>query len=239
MQPLSRVKPSAVTTWGEPNAMTARPQLAAKVAQCIAHWSEIEVIIGAFLALLLHANQRAALAMYSALENRAAQLRLITAAAEASLPTDHFNVISAMLASTLRPAMRERDKLAHWTWGFSNDLPEALLLSEPAITLNSLMRALGLQKGDSVADVPSTFDKIYVVRDPDLDGILKRSASAKYRLRMAMATVWEKNTQQQRDEWLQQLSNEPEIRAALNRLREGRQNNREAPQPSPPPEPSG
>lgn len=69
MQPLSHVKPDAETLWGQPNTMAKRPQLAVKVADCIAQWAEIEVFLGAFLAFILHTNERAAHAMYSGVEN--------------------------------------------------------------------------------------------------------------------------------------------------------------------------
>lgn len=239
MQPLSRVKPDAVTQWGNPETMTLRPGLAAKVARCISQWSEIEVHCGAFLGLLLHANQEAAVAMYSGLENRAAQLRLISLAAEASLPPAHFDTISVFLTSILRPAMRERDKFAHWAWGHSDDLPEALLISEPQRSLKSLMEALRTHPGVDGAGVPVDFDKIYVVRDTDLDGVITRSMNGKFLLRVAMATVWDYNPLQERASRLQQLSSVPEIRGGLDRLAEARKKTQAVQQPSPQPNQNG
>jgi hypothetical protein len=240
MQPLSRVKPDAMTNWGEPYAMVVRPKLAGKVAHCIALWAEIEIFLGAFLGLLLHTNEKAAVAMYSALENRAAQLRMLIAAAEASLEPSRFEVVTAFLSSIIRPAMRERDRLAHWTWGHSDQLPDALLIAEPGHTLSHLMEALKRQRGvRPTVDVPSDFTKIYVVRQTDLDGIAKRSAAARDLLRVAMATVWNLNTPAQRDVYLQQLSSVPEIRAALDRQREAQKNSPEAPPPFSPQESNG
>jgi len=232
------VKPNAITDWGDPTTMTRRPQLAAKVARCIVHWSEIEIHLGAFLGLLLHANQKAAVAMYSGIENRAAQLRLIVCAAEASVPPDHFNVLSVLISAIIRPAMKERDKLAHWAWGFSDDLPDALLISEPARTLESLMKALISQPGIEHAAVPINFNQIFVVRDGDLEGVIERSIAAKDHLRMAMATVWEHNAPPRRAEYLRQLSNVPQIREGLNRLARDRQKTEATQPPSPPLTPS-
>jgi hypothetical protein len=195
--------------------MSRRAELAAKVAQCISQWSEIEVQLGAFLGLLLHANQKAAVAMYSGVENRAAQLRLILSAAEASVPSEHFELLSALMSAVIRPAMRERDRLAHWVWGFSRELPDALLLSKPSETLDNLMKVFRSQPEIERAAVHANFDEVFVVRDGDLDAIIKRSQAAKDHLRVAMATVWDHNTPQMRDEHLQQLSNVPEIHAAL------------------------
>lgn len=114
--------------------------MAAKVAQCISQFSEIE-----FLGLLLHANEKGVVAMCSGVENRAAQLRLIESAAQASVPPRHFEVLSALMSTVIRPAMRERDKLAHWAWGFSRELPDALFISKPSRTLDGLMEALRSQ----------------------------------------------------------------------------------------------
>jgi hypothetical protein len=233
MQPLSRVKPDAVTNWGNAETMIKRPTLAAKVARCIAQWSEIEIHLGAFLGLLLHANQKAALAMYSSLENRAAQLRLIYGAAEASIPGNQFDVIAVLIANVLRPVMRERDRFAHWVWGYSDDLPDALLISEPSESLKNLMAALHLFPGVEDAAVRTNFNLIYVIRDPDLDGIIVRSMNAKFHLRMGMSTVWDHNSPQERASNLQQLSNVPLIREGLDRLAEARKNNPEARPPSP------
>lgn len=217
MQPLSRVKTDAITVWGEPDTMARRPDLALKIANCITHWSEIEVILGAFLAFLLHANEKAALAMYTALENRAAQVRIITAAAKSRLPAEHSAVISELLSKIIGPAMKERDRIAHWNWGYSDDLPDALLLQEPAYTLRGVIESNHLAKGNEQQPVGVAFDHIYVITSKDLDGVLKRSYAAKRMLRIAMASVWERNSPEERAGCLQQLSSEPQIQAALKR----------------------
>jgi hypothetical protein len=217
MQPLSKVKPDAAAEWGESTTMMRRPDLAIKVARCIAQWAEVEIHLGALLGLLLHTNEKAAVAMYSALENRTAQLRMLSAAAEATLPTHHNAVIAALLSAIVRPAMKERDRLAHWSWGHSDDLPDALLLSDQDCTLESLMQALRIFPGVERAPTVTSFDSIYVVRSGDLDGIIRRNADAKMFLRIAMATVWDHNPQHERDEYLQQLCGVPAIREALDR----------------------
>jgi hypothetical protein len=223
MQPLSRVKPDSISSWGDPETMSLRPDLAAKVARCVSQWSEIELHLGAFLGFLLHAHPRAAWAMYTKVENRAAQLRMITAAAEASVPADHFDVLSVLISSILRPVMRERDKLAHWAWGHSDQLPDALLISEPAETLDGLMRVLKLYPGIEKAGVATNFDQIFVIRQPDLDAMIRRSMMAKVHLRIAMGTVWEDNSAQERARLLRQLSNVLQIREGLSRLNADRQ----------------
>ena len=119
--------------------MMRRPDLAINVARCIAQWAKIKFIF-ALLGLLLHTNEKAAVAMYSALENRAAQLRMLSAAAEA---TNSPQRCDCRIALGYRPSRHEeRDQLAHWSWGHCVDLPDALLLSDENRTLESLMQAL-------------------------------------------------------------------------------------------------
>lgn len=177
--------------------------------------------------------------MYAGVENRAAQLRLIDAAAEASLPADYYSAISMLLTTIVRPATKERDRLAHWTWGYTAELPDALLIAEPESTLKSLMQALNNQHKSPGVDVPTNFEKIHVIREGDLIRTLKRFWAAKDNVRLAMGTVWELNTPITRAELLQRLSNVPEIRAGLTRQAEARRKNQEAQQPSPPPDHNG
>ena len=56
MQRLSRVKLNCATNWGSNSVMTLRPKVAVKIAQYIAEWSEIESLLGLFLAVLLHGS---------------------------------------------------------------------------------------------------------------------------------------------------------------------------------------
>jgi hypothetical protein len=59
--------------------------------------------------MMLHANEKAVAAMYAALENRAAQLRMIAAAAKSALPLEYCDVISVLIKVSIRPTMRYRD----------------------------------------------------------------------------------------------------------------------------------
>jgi hypothetical protein len=137
MQPLSRVKFVRWTEWGnEHQVMLRRPALVAKVAQSICSWAEVEIQLGMFLSFLLHANEKAIRAIYSGLENRAAQLRMIGSASSAILPQDHVDIVTVIMNAIVKPSMRYRDKLAHWCWGFSDELPEVLLIRDPEIHLS-------------------------------------------------------------------------------------------------------
>jgi hypothetical protein len=220
MQPLSRVNSNCATEWGSNSVMLKRPNVAARVAQYIAEWSEIESLLGLFVAMLLHANQKAILAIYSGLENRAAQLRMITSAAEAVLASDHFDVVEVLMRIDIRPSMRYRDKLAHWCWGYSDQLPDALLLREPADKLANMTDFVNLQQHAYRVsrDIPINFDTIFVVTGSDLDRALEQLVEVQHRLLTVHASIWEKNSQKVRVELLDQLKAMPQIRIALDRL---------------------
>ena len=241
MQPLSKVKPNCKTTsWGIDPVMLLRPAAAVRVAQYIAEWSEIENLLGLFLGILLHANQKAALAIYSDLDNRSAQLRIIESAARATLSQEHYETVSVLLTYEIRPAMRYRDKLAHWCWGCSIELPDALILREPSDKLINLANFVELQKlGQPISgDIPLNHDTLYVITVDDLDRSLHQIADIRGRLITAIGGVWDKNTIEVRSSLLNQLAETPQLRSALNRLAAKRKKS-EVLRPSSPEEPSG
>jgi len=230
MQKLSRVKTVKYTTWGDRPVMTMNATLGAKVAQCIAAWSEIETLLGMFLGVILHANQNAALAMYSTVENRSAQLRMIEVAAQANLVQDASDVISIFIATRIRPAMKLRDKLAHWVWGYADELPEALLIREPSASIKDYAEVI---KTGNPRDVPADHDKIFALRENDLDRYISNFRDVNLNLRVAMASVIISNPPHEREQYLRQLSNTPAVQKGLDRLREARQKNQATPEPAP------
>jgi hypothetical protein len=135
MNPISRVKNDARirrTT----DTMERHPELAVLVADCISAHAEIELNLGKALAAILKADLRTAMAMYTGVQNRAAQGRMIHAAVQASsIPQEHKELFNVLHASFANPAMKQRDRLAHWVWGYSPDIPDALLFFEPTAQL--------------------------------------------------------------------------------------------------------
>jgi hypothetical protein len=81
MNPLSKVRSRVAVCFNGAESMMNRSNIAIKVAQCIAEWSEIESVLGTLLALLLGVENKSARAMYTAVENRTAQTRMLMAAA--------------------------------------------------------------------------------------------------------------------------------------------------------------
>jgi hypothetical protein len=159
MQPLSKVRKNATVKFGTNDVMAKCPTLAVKIAECITTWTNIESFFGVFLGLALHSKPNTTLKMYMALENRAAQLRLIESIAQSELSIEQFDVFAIVMEKYLRPAMKHRDKLAHWCWGHSPDLPNDLLLMSPDEALLAHFEAL--HKGRADMDD----NKIFVVTE--------------------------------------------------------------------------
>lgn len=225
MQPLSKVRPKCKSLkFGDDTIMIHRLELAVAVAECIAKWASIETLLGILLALLMKADAKTALAIHAALDNRAAQLRALNAAAKEKLSKSTQLLYEAVITAHVRPTMRERDKFAHWCWGYSSELPKALLLMRPEEKARVHMRYANTAQ--------SHFDKqkIFVITSGDLGRFEQRLDRTGHLLTRLMACVWEKNSPQWRASLCRRLSSEPDIREVVVRLRGRRQKNPEAPE---------
>lgn len=218
MQPLSRVMPNANVTFGENDTMQQRPELAVFVAECITQFANLESLLGLSLALILDANQKAVLAMYSAFDSRASQMKLLKAATESELEKLHSDIFDAIITHFVRPVMRDRDKFAHWVWGYSTDLPDALLLMEPRERTPLHAEAI-----NPTSPIAWDYSKIFVIRKDDLARALGRFHTAIEIYKRFTATNWKFHTTEIRAEWIDELSNEPQIREVLDRLGNGQQ----------------
>jgi hypothetical protein len=215
--------------------MTSRPKVAARIAECIAEWADIETMLGLTLGFLLNTDSKAAMAMYLSLENRTAQHKLLLAASEAKLAPDHHDTLVALMRVAVTPVQKQRDKLAHWCWGTCNKLPNDLVLATPSHKLQNHFMALH----SSRSPMRSEDKDVYVVKESYLINLVKQMRETERLVGEFAATVWQKNSQRERDEHLQKLSNEPLIRERLDRLNAVHRKNRESRQSSRRPMPSG
>jgi hypothetical protein len=223
MNPLSRVRPNATPILGSSRALEGRPEAATLVAACIGVSADIEYNIGLTLALLLGTDAKAALAMYTDVENRTAQFRMVESAARHRLPQHQLEVFT-VIVRLVRSAIKDRDRLAHWRWGYSIELPHDLLLVEPTAKLKTHTEILDRSwRGIGLTDLePET---VYVVTPSDLERILDRLQKLAILTELFAGTLWPSISADQAAQWFQQLSNEPPVREALSRLREQRKNN--------------
>jgi hypothetical protein len=209
MNPLSRVRPKAEIRFNDiTTVFSPRPELATKIAECIAECAELEFSLGSALAALFRSDAKTtktALAIFVDASSRNAQLAMLDAAAKAGLEPDHYEVFLAIMKEAVRPALKERDKLAHWCWGYSPDLPKALLLMEP--TKKTTTFATYFLRPDT----PLKIDRgaIYVVTKTELSNTYKRIAAARHLMECFIGSVWRGNSKAKRARFLQRLASEP------------------------------
>jgi hypothetical protein len=222
MQPLFRVKSSAPVDWGRADMMALRPNVAIKIAECIGECADMETALGMCLGMLLDTDSHAALAMFASVENRNAQRSMLLAAAQAKLDQIHLDLLMVVLKK-VSAVMKERDKLAHWSWAFSPIIPDALLLTPLEYKMTLHFQAV--HRRSKKPEIPFDPQKIFVVTEDYLSKLANRLRTTRDYVTEFMATIWKENTDVQRGEWLRKLSNAPPIREALDRLVAARQKN--------------
>lgn len=137
------------------------PKLGLLGMEVIASWSNVESFLMRFYIELLGGAADLAATAYLALEARSARSAVITAVARARLDADHVRLLEAILA-VAKSAQRGRDRIAHWTWGYSRDIPDAVLLADPK-DLHS--------DPDPRADIPR--EKVLVYKQPDFEELIR------------------------------------------------------------------
>jgi hypothetical protein len=226
MQPLSKVKSGAHFRFGADNTMATRPKVATQVAECICEWASTETMLALFLSFLLEASGQTTIAMYMALENRAAQIRMLNAAAKSTLPSDQFDIYEVLMSRFVTPGMKTRDKFAHWSWGLTDDLPNDLLLMQPDERAALHFTALHQPVPD--------FDrsKIFVVTERSAEKIVGEIAKGQSYLALFMTFVHKTHPLPERDRSLETLLGKPDFAEALTHHR-----NRKNVQATPPQSP--
>lgn len=211
--------------------MLRYPNITAGIALCISTHSEIELDLGILLSALLRAETNATLAIYSSLENRAAQMRMLYAAIRtAKISVTKKDIAEAILRYFVKPVTKERDRMAHWCWGWSPDIRNGLLLFEPVAELRQISEIW--QKGKQ-AEIDS--DHVFVVRENDIHSAMGRFEIA-HSLLVRLIAILTKQApvppRKIRAAMLASLSSEPQLQQALSRLRESRKNDQSAPERS-------
>jgi hypothetical protein len=193
-QRLSKVKPNAGLALG-PGTFSMRPQLAALVAAVIAFSAEIELQRGRLLAALLGSpNHETALAMYLSLTSGAARRSALRAAAQTALTGVDLHLFEEITKAS-RATQKERNDFAHGLWGYSDDLPDSLLLVDSAYRLKDTLRINALFEQlsngiipQSVGDIRLDPSQIRVYREADL-GRSVQNIERMYHLHYALADL--------------------------------------------------
>jgi hypothetical protein len=226
-QRLSDVKPEArfsIANAGR-RPLAARPKLAVLVSEAIASWSNVESFMLRLFIELVGGRKSTAADMFLALETGGPKKAAIGAAAKSRLSDEHLELLRAIMA-VADTNEKERNKLAHWAWGESDDIPDGLLLLDP--------KSLVTMEFDSEF-AKRLSEKIYVYKQRDLESqIAANDRLCGYGLRLQFIITG--HVANQDGELFQKLLAEPEIQDRLKILRDrkARSTSEEQPQ-SPPP----
>jgi hypothetical protein len=130
-QPLSKIRPNATVILWPP---TTNHVLATLAAHIVALSAQVDHELSLLWIRILGTSERSALAMADVFDSQRQQLRLLRAATEAKLgaDTEAYRVFSALLKSA-ETAQSDRQKLAHWLWGYCSELTDTLLVANPKL----------------------------------------------------------------------------------------------------------
>lgn len=230
---LLETSPNCMNMSFGPDDLRKRPALLPLIAEAIALWSNADRTFYVMLANVLGVNPRPILRSLGSERNTGAQIKLLEGMVRAKLPEDRVDMFAA--AITLhREGKGERDRLAHWCWGATEDLPESLLLGDPVEISDSLvdgavrvMRALDAMT-EGRLDQASVFDKarIYVYGKPELDRVIERFRAFNNivgQLTFVTRSHGPLGIFKGHVDWAtQQLTNDPMFSAALAKVVQGR-----------------
>lgn len=140
-QPLSRVAPNSGVMIGNAGdrPLSRHPDLAILAIEAVASWSNVEAFLLRLFVDLFGGHGSLAADVFLSLEGQSAKNAAIAAAAASALTArpDELRVLRAILAVT-KTNEKDRNKLAHWTWGESLGLSDALLLVDPRSSIGDL-----------------------------------------------------------------------------------------------------
>lgn len=110
-----------------PEAFSKRPELANRVMQIVATWSVIETDLFGLTALFLKADFQLVINMLWAISGSHGRDAAMNAAAKYALSGDELQVFET-IAQQARKCRNRRNEFVHNIWGWSEELPDALLL---------------------------------------------------------------------------------------------------------------
>ena len=106
-----------------------RERLARYAMECIASFSTVESWMLNLYLDLVGGNKSDAAALFMKMESRGT--RSAALAPFISRLDKKYQSLYRAIEQLMKIRAKPRDKLAHWVWGISHDLPEALLLANP------------------------------------------------------------------------------------------------------------
>lgn len=199
-QPLSRIAPNAGVLLGNAGdrPISRHPELAVLAIEAIASWGNVEAFLLRLFICLFGGVESVASEVFLALGNQSAKTAAINVAAESVLQNrdDERKILKALIAIS-KTHEKSRNKLAHWIWGDSPQLPDALLLVDPRLSIEH----------------PDT-SKIYVYKADDFNKIISDNDKL-CGFGLKLRFILEKHPANWNGELVSELLSEPEIASRI------------------------
>jgi hypothetical protein len=200
-QPVSKVLPNALLVFGNVGdyPLQRHPDLALLAMETIASWAKVESFMLNLYVEMLGGYDDKAAAVYLALDTQRAKTAAINAVAARVLSPENQRLLAAIL-KLVRSNQKSRDRIAHWIWGDSPNIPDALL-------------------ADPIEHVSGRFnpDRIFVYKKPDFDSVIRANERVAG-FGMTFQFIVRGHVANQNNRLYDELCSEPEIREILNRL---------------------
>jgi hypothetical protein len=168
-QPLLKVYPKAGMSFN-PELTINRPEVAAWIGQCITCWSSVETQTSGLFTLLLGLNVEAGMELYNSFASASLKENGIKILARSNLRRPDYEIIEALL-KVVDSHQKIRDKIAHWYWGFSDQISDGLVLIDPRVLLSRNARVEAKNRAGKFATIDESripLEEVYVYRIRDL-----------------------------------------------------------------------
>jgi hypothetical protein len=212
-QPLSKIRSDAniVMCNAGDRPTSHNPGLAGAAMEAIISWSNVEMFFLNMYVALMGGASEILVDAYLAHETQNAKLAHLNAVANSKLSQNNRRLFRAILALS-RSAQKGRDKLAHWIWGYSPQLPDAFLLADP--------RTMARQSSPNINDIEETIrslrSSVFVYTRQDFADIIQiNDRLCGFGLRFQFIIT--NHLANQGDRLYDALCAEPEIRERLDR----------------------
>jgi hypothetical protein len=220
-QPLSRVNPKAITTFG-PECFDSHPELSRLVVRAINTGSMIEARWSVILVNLVKADPRTGAAMYQALSSSEARRAALSAAASIRLSKDDYLLFQAVTRVTT-PQRNARNQFAHHIWGMSPQLKDTLLLADPTFFTDIVIDATArIEKISHIKLLPAfpklDYSKIDVWTRKSLETANKLAEEAQEIILDLTKGISRSAGEEIGEQWRQKLLDRPLISQAIDRL---------------------
>jgi hypothetical protein len=188
--PLTKVKADAKITFSY-GAPAKNPELCAQVLMVLSAWGKLDTEMGVVFASFLNTQAEIGVAIYNQLTNLNTQDAAMRAAASLVLDKNKMDLFLALMKIAKGPR-DQRNQIAHGVWGYSEDLPDALLLLNPKIALkfrgqivaaSEFLKSLGpkpMPDGmlSRIIGSPRIAEDVWVYRQTDFDEVHKQLVEA-------------------------------------------------------------